>query len=150
MDKEKLAEILSSHAEWLLGCGGKRATLAGANLRGANLVGANLRDANLICANLRDARLAAADLRGATLVGANLRGVNLAAVDHVIALGQPDGWWAFAYLWEGEMWLRVGSELKRSADGRACWADKEDRREVLAALDYAEAVAKLRGWEVTQ
>lgn len=60
---------------------------------------------------------------------------------------QPNGWWAFAYFWEGEIWVRVGCRTKSLADGRAYWADKPDRREVMLALDYAEIVAKrMRGW----
>lgn len=32
------------------------------------------------------------------------------------------------------------------AEARLYWAGKENRREVLAALDYIEAVARIRGW----
>jgi len=46
----------------------------------------------------------------------------------------------------GEQRVRVGCRDKTLAEGRAYWAGKDDRREVLAALDYAEAIAKLRGW----
>ena len=67
---------------------------------------------------------------------------------NVIELGQPNGWWAYAYQWEGAIWVRVGCRTKSIADGRAYWADKANRREVLAALDYAETIAKLREWEV--
>jgi hypothetical protein len=42
----------------------------------------------------------------------------------------------------------VGCQEKRLSEAREYWAGKEDRREVLAALDYAEAVALLRGWSV--
>jgi len=134
MTKEQLKEILAAHLEWLAGAReGKRAHLGGADLCGADLRGVNLRDADLHGANLGDADLGGADLCG---------------VKQVIALGQPNGWWAFAYLWEGEIWVRIGCRTKSLADGRAYWADKGDRREVLAALDYAETVAKLRGWEL--
>ena len=34
--------------------------------------------------------------------------------------------------------------------GRAYWAGKDNRREVLAALDYAEVIGKLRGWDKAQ
>lgn len=85
--------------------------------------------------------------RRADLSRADLSGADLCGADHVITLGQPNGWWAFAYLWEGAIWVRVGCRAKSIADGRTYWANKDDRREVLAALDYAETVARLRGWE---
>ena len=69
----ELKEILRKHLAWLNGkCGGERADLCDANLRGANLCGANLCDADLRGANLCDANLRGANLRGANLCGANL------------------------------------------------------------------------------
>ncbi len=134
------------------------ADLAGADLRDANLVGANLRDADLrdadlvgadlagadlVGADLRDADLRDANLMGADLVGANLRDANLAA-----SLGQPNSWWAWTYVSkEGLQRVRVGCRDKTIAEGRAYWTNKENRQEVLAALDYAEAIGKLRGWK---
>ena len=44
--------ILDDHKKWLLGQGGKRADLKGANLEEANLEGADLRWANLEEASL--------------------------------------------------------------------------------------------------
>jgi Pentapeptide repeats (8 copies) len=109
--------------------------------------------AHLSWANLSRADLSRADLYGANLSGANLYGADLSRADlyganHVIALGQPDGWWAFAYLWENEIWVRVGCRTMSITEGRTYWADKKDRREVLAALDFAETIARLRGWEL--
>ena len=118
------------------------ANLARANLARANLAGANLADANLARANLADANLARADLARADLAGANLAGADLAA-----QLGQPNGWHAWTYLAKnGEQRVRVGCQDFTISGGRAYWADKPNRREVLAALDYAEAIGKLRGW----
>ena len=135
MTKAEIAAMLADHAAWRADIKkGKRANFGGADLWGADLASADLGGANL----------RRADLRGASLGGTDLGGAY-----HVIALGQPNGWWAFAYQWEGTIWLRVGCRTMSIADGRAYWAGKEDRREVLAALDYAEAIAKLRGWEVT-
>ena len=57
MKPEDIKEILESHKKWLIGDGGSRADLRGANLRGANLRGADLCDADLCDANLRDANL---------------------------------------------------------------------------------------------
>ena len=94
-------------------------------------------------ANLRDANLSGADLRDADLRGADLSGAKEAA-----QLGQPNGWNAWTYLdKEGKQRVRVGCQDKTIADGRLHWSDKEDRREVMAALDYAEAIGNLRGWQ---
>lgn len=83
---------------------------------------------------------------GANLRGANLEGANLEGAHAVADLGQPDGWQAFAYLRESTIRVQVGCKNFTLAEGRAHWAGKPDRREVLAALDYAEAVAKIRAW----
>ena len=148
MTKDEIAEVLREHADWRADATkGKRAYLRGADLRGADLAGANLAGADLDGANLRGANLDGAYLGGANLRGAYLDGANLHGVRHVLARGQPDGWWAHAYMWDGEIWVRVGCRTKSLADGRAYWAGKKDRREVLAALDYAETIARLRGWE---
>ena len=94
-------KILSEHALWLCGEGGRRANLSGANLSGASLRRADLSDANLSGANLSgvdlsganlrrtdlrradlsDANLSGASLRRANLSGANLSGVDLSGVD---------------------------------------------------------------------
>jgi len=77
MEKEKLDEILSKHAAWLVDePDGERA-----NLRGADLTGANLRSADLTGANLREADLTGADLSWANLRRANLRGADLTGAD---------------------------------------------------------------------
>jgi hypothetical protein len=162
MTKDELSEILKAHSAWLAGNGDcpnlygvnlseadlSRANLSSANLREADLSRADLSEANLYGADLSRADLSKANLSKANLYGADLYGANLSEANHVIALGQPNGWWAFAYLWERTIWLRVGCRTKSLPDGRAYWVDKEDRREVLAALDYAETIARLRGWEV--
>jgi hypothetical protein len=44
----------------------------------------------------------------------------------------------------------VGCKDKTLAEGRAYWAGKPDRREVMAALDYAEAVANIREWQTDE
>lgn len=76
MKQEELNEIVESHVKWLYG-DGKRADLAGADLRGANLYSANLRKTDLHGANLHSVDLSGADLYGANLRGANLRHVDL-------------------------------------------------------------------------
>jgi len=104
--------------------------------------------------DLHSAYLGSADLRGAYLRGADLRGADLSGADlgtgkikGLFQLGDPNGWCALTYVLEtGEQRVRVGCRDKTLAEGRAYWAGKGNRREVLAALDYAEAIAKLRGW----
>ena len=122
------------------------ANLRGANLRGADLEGADLESADLRGAYLGGAYLGGANLRGAYLGGANLRGADLGGAHVVAALGQPDGWRAFAYLHEGTVRVQIGCKNFTLVEGRAYWAGKSDRREVLAALDYAEAISVIRGW----
>ena len=128
------------------------ADLRGANLEGANLEGANLRGADLRSADLRSANLWGADLGGAYLSYADLGGANLAGADlrgatGVIDLGYPDGWKAIAYLHKDELRFRIGCHTKTLTDARAYWTDKPDRREVLAALEYAVAIATIREWK---
>lgn len=91
-----LDETLSLHRIWLATSGlkGRKANLAGADLRGFRLAGQNLSRANLCGANLMDAKLRGiafenadlegvdftdADLRFANLRGANLRNAILSA-----------------------------------------------------------------------
>ena len=127
-----------------------RADLRGVDLSGADLSGANLRRADLRGVDLSGADLSGANLRGADLSGANLSGANLGTgkIKGLYQLGDPDSWYALTYVLEtGEQRVRVGCRDKTIAEGRAYWAGKDNRREVLAALDYAEAIAKLRGWK---
>lgn len=86
MKQEELQKILENHKLWLMGNGGERANLIGADLGDADLIGADLRGADLIGANLngtnlRGANLIGANLIGANLIGANLRGANLSSAD---------------------------------------------------------------------
>jgi hypothetical protein len=56
------------------------------------------------------------------------------------------------WLQDGWLSIRVGCRNKRLADARDYWGESHphagNRREVLAALAYIEAVARLRGWAV--
>ena len=129
------------------------ANLRGADLRGADLGGADLRGADLGGAYLRGAdlggaALGGADLGGADLGGANLGGADLGGADLMAQLGQPDSWSAWTYVSkDGLQRIRVGCRDFSLTEGRAYWVGKDNRREVLAALDYAEAIGKLRGWK---
>jgi uncharacterized protein YjbI with pentapeptide repeats len=146
----------------LFGCDLSDANLSDANLSDANLSDANLSDANLSDANLSradlsdanlsDAYLSDATLSGATLFGcdlsrADLSGADLSGVKQAAQLGQPDGWHAWTYITpENKQRVRVGCRDYTIAEGRDYWKGKDNRREVLAALDYAEAIGKLRQW----
>jgi len=127
-----------------------RADLSDAYLARANLAGANLTGANLTRAYLARANLAGANLAGADLAHANLSGADLAGANLIIDLGCPEGWPAYAWLRDGVCMVQVGCRSKTIAEGREYWRGKNDRREVLVALDYAEAVATLRGWGTAQ
>ena len=92
------------------------------------------------------ANLAGADLARAYLAGANLAGANLADANDVIGAGFPNGWHAVGWRRDGHLRVIVGCRNFTLAEGRAYWKGKDNRREVLAALDYIEAVARLREW----
>jgi len=148
---ESLTDSLEARAKE--GANLRGANLGGADLRGADLGGADLRGAYLEGADLGGANLRGADLggtylRGANLRGANLRGADLGGADSIIGGGWPDGWQAFAWLKEGVLMVQVGCRSKSMAEAREYWAGKKTRREVMAFLDYAETVAKIRGWGI--
>ena len=130
------------------------ANLAGANLDGANLAGAYLAGAYLARANLDGANLARANLDGANLAGAylaraNLAGANFRGVAEVIDAGTPNCWRCVGWRRDGVVRVRVGCHDKTLTEGRDYWRGKDNRREVMAALDYIESVARARGWIVT-
>ena len=100
MTREEINKIVNLHQKWLVGKGGERANLQGADLRkadlrranleGADLEGAKLRKANLEgakleVANLREADLERANLEGADLWGAKLRRANLEGANLEVA-----------------------------------------------------------------
>ena len=114
---------------------------------GARLVGARLDGASLVGASLDGARLDGARLDGASLDGALIGPHTLAAGQSLAALGYPDGWFAYTFhTKEGEQRVKIGCRDKTISEGRIYWANKENRREVFAALDYAEAIGRARGW----
>ena len=78
--------------------------------------------------------------------GASLVGASLVGAGDIVQAGQPDSWGAYGYRAGSDIRVQIGCRNKTLAQGRAYWANKTDRREVLAALDYIEAVAKIRGW----
>jgi len=130
------------------------ADLGGAYLRGADLRGAYLRGADLRGAYLRGADLGGADLRGADLGGADLGGQKVSGDIGIITAGDPNSYTAVGFVEEetGALRVIVGCRSKSITEGRAYWSseahpNRDARREVLAALDYIEAVARLRGWE---
>jgi hypothetical protein len=127
------------------------ANLGGANLYEADLRGTHLRGADLCRADLRAADLCRADLRGADLREANLYGANLGGANLIplpVANGYPG--WAWRKSEGSPLMISYGCHYGDSSfslpDARAYWAGKENRREIYAALDYAEAVAKTKGW----
>lgn len=86
-------------------------------------------------------------LDGARLDGARLGRHTLAAGQSWATLGWPDGWFSYTFVTkDGEQRVKIGCQDKTIAEGRAYWANKADRREVFAALDYAEAIGRARGW----
>ena len=88
---------------------------------------------------------------GANLEHAKLGGANLWGVKDIIST-QPDQWFAFGWLQDGYLAIRAGCRNKRLAEARAYWSEThpewKSRQEVAAAIDYIEAVARLRGWAI--
>ena len=116
----------------------------------ADLSGADLTGSNLYRANLSGAYLTGADLRRADLRGAVLRRADLTGTIGIINGGSPDGWTTYGWLRDGLLSVRVGCHEMRLDEGRTYWAGKVGRREVLAMLDYIEAVARMRGWKTEE
>ena len=129
--KYEIKSFLSGAVLFSLECDSFKVCIEAAVKSGANLSGANLSGANLSRADLSRAYLSGADLSGA---------------NHAIHLGYPDRWPAFAWLKENVIRVQIGCHDFTLAEGRVYWAGKDNRREIMATLDYAEAVAKLRGW----
>ncbi len=78
MTADEIREVIEAHRRWLQGePDGRRADLAGADLRGANLRDVNLRGADIRGADIRDVNLRGADIRGANLRDVNLRGADI-------------------------------------------------------------------------
>jgi hypothetical protein len=124
------------------------ANLRRADLRGADLIDTNLHGANLIDTDLRGADLRGADLIGANLIDTDLRGANLSGANGIIMLGSPDGWHAHAWLRDDCLSIRVGCREMRANEAHEYWAGKANRREVLAAVEYAVQIATIRGWRI--
>jgi hypothetical protein len=98
--------------------------------------------------SLSGADLSRADLSGAHLYGAHLYGANLSGARGIAGLGTPDGWHGHAWLRDGRLSIRIGCREKHLDEALAYWAppEKMRRREVVAAVRYAEAIAIARGW----
>jgi len=122
------------------------AELGGMFFDGMYFFGANFEGVDLRGASFKRVCLGGADLRGADLRGADFDGADLRGAEGIFTMGTPNGWHAHAWLRDNWLSIRVGCREFRMAEARAHWAGKDDRREVMAALDYAEAVATIRGW----
>ena len=88
-----------------------------------------------------------ADLRGAYLCGAYLCGANLRGADGIISLGPCDGWWVYAVRHADGPRFAVGCQWFTLAEARAYWAGKENRAQVLRAVEWLATEAAARGWE---
>jgi hypothetical protein len=76
---------------------------------------------------------------------ADLSGANLYGAKGVIFAGFPNGWFALAYYHNKKVRVSVGCQKFTLPEAREYWTGKDDRREVMAALDYIETVLKIRG-----
>ncbi len=143
-----------------------RAYLGGANLDGANLGRAYLGGANLGRAYLGGAYLGGAylggadldgaDLGGANLDGANLDGANLGRAKGLIDLGQTSrGFRMVAVQFDDAPTIGCGCRWFTLPEAREYWSPKTYTNatapyadEMQARLDAAEAIARLKGWDV--
>jgi len=101
----------------------------------------------LECAVSSGADLSRADLTGADLTGADLSRAFLGEVHTVAQLGHPDSWPAWTWLHaDGLVRICVGCHEFTLAQARKYWTGEENRREVLAAVEYAAQIAAIRGW----
>ncbi len=129
--------------------GVQEAIKSGANLSGANLRWANLRWANLSGADLRWANLSGADLRKADLSGvlaehcSRILTASGGSGYHMVLVHHPDG-----------VSMHAGCRHFASlAKARDHWREgrghaPEHLADCIAALDYLEALATRRGWNL--
>ena len=162
----ELQIILVNHAKWVGGDpAGEHANLNHADLSYADLSYADLSGADLSYANLSHADLSYADLSDANLRGANLSGAVLSHADLIYAdlsyanrgpfIIHPNFGhlifssayfrWGYVDQKTGVLRIEAGCHCFTIADAREYWTGKPDRRETLAAVDYFEAVMKIRG-----
>ena len=58
----------------------------------------------------------------------------------------PDGWRCYGHNKNGKLVISCGCRTKTLAEAREYWASKNDRKEVLAAVEYIAQVAAFKGW----
>ena len=157
----ELQIILVNHAKWVGGDpAGEHANLNHADLSYADLSYADLSGADLSHADLSHADLSDANLRGANLSGAVLSHADLSHADLSYANRGPfiihpnfghlifsSAYFRWGYVDQktGVLRIEAGCHCFTIADAREYWTGKPDRRETLAAVDYFEAVMKIRG-----
>ena len=131
-----------------------RADLSGADLRGADLGGADLSEADLGGADLRGAYLSEADLGGADLGGAYLGGVLAEHCSRILTAASGSGYQMVFVRHSDGVSVHAGCRNVPSlAEARAHWREGESHApdhlaDCIAALDYLEALAKRRGWDL--
>ena len=165
MTPDKLIEEYKAGKRSFGGADLRRANLRRADLGGAYLGGADLGRAYLGSADLGGAYLGGADLRGADLGGANLRGADLGGANLRGAdLGEQwviqgacrsDGYWFMLTSLTGEgVRVKAGCRNFTLAEAREHWtATRKDTplgNETFAILDNLEALAKIRGYDLSK
>ena len=105
MTKEEIAAVLTDHARWLRGEGGKRASLYGARLNRASLDGASLDGANLT---------------GARLTGAKINN-DKTAIGILRRATRSDGYEFFLWHCEEGFFVKAGCRFFAMAEARQHW-----------------------------
>ena len=62
--------------------------------------------------------------------------------------GLPNDWPCYGWLKNGKLFIHCGCRRKTYAEAVEYWSNKQERAEVLLAVQYIAAVAKQRGWEI--
>ncbi len=106
---------------------------------GSDLQGASFNGSILRRVNFHRAALEGVDFTGAEFYDCRLPGC-------VVGLGKPDNYDAWAWNTGKGTYINIGCKCLGLREGFEYWEGKDDRREVIAALRYADEVGRIRGW----
>lgn len=122
--------------------------MPGCRLVRADLRGTILRDANLEGCAFGGARMHDCDLTNANIDDVDLSDTESGYIHGIISLGELDGWRVYGYRKsDGHLRIRAGCRNFSLEDAREHWEERDDRKEIFAALSLLEIVAQNREWK---
>jgi len=65
-----------------------------------------------------------------------------------ILAGFPNNWICYGRLIEEKLQIVCGCRKKSYSEAKEYWTGKENKQEVLAAVEYIATIARLRSWKV--